>query len=174
MEWIWYFVIYSVLGFFLEVAFAWVTGQRGARKGGLLLPVCPVYGLGAVAILLIAGALGKHGLLIFLVGGAAATAVEYVVGMWYEEGLGVSFWDYTGLPGNVHGRICLPFSAAWGVLAVVLVGVVHPVVQSWVAAIPLPVTAATAVLVAVDLTVSAVMMKRTGGRDCLRWYRKEA
>ena len=54
MEYLWYGLIYSVLGFFLEVAFARVTrAAKQDRKCHLLLPVCPVYGLGAVAILLL-------------------------------------------------------------------------------------------------------------------------
>ena len=49
-------------------------------------------------------------------GGAAATAVEYAVHGLYERGLGVQFWDYSALPGNVRGRVCLPFSIIWGLL----------------------------------------------------------
>ena len=46
----------------------------------------------------------------------------------YERGLGVSFWDYTGLPGSIQGKICLPFSLAWGALALPLIYFVHPAV----------------------------------------------
>lgn len=174
MEWFWYFVIYSTLGFCLEVAFARITGQKGARKAALLLPLCPVYGLGAAAVLLISKWAGNNILMLFMAGGAVATVVEYAVGVWYERELGVSFWDYDGLPGNVQGRVCLPFSVVWGVLAVVLVRIVHPVVEGWMVDIPVPVTIAAAVLTAADLTVSGIMMKYTGGRDCLRWYKRTA
>ena len=50
MVWFWYFVIYSFLGFCIEVVFARLTDQKKRdRKCLYLLPLCPVYGLGAVA-----------------------------------------------------------------------------------------------------------------------------
>ena len=56
MEWFWYFLFYSFLGFLLEVGYAWWTGGSLDRKCLLLLPLCPVYGLGACAVLLLPGA----------------------------------------------------------------------------------------------------------------------
>ena len=53
LEWIWYFIWYSFLGFLLEVGYARWTGGRRDRKCLLLLPLCPVYGLGACAVLLL-------------------------------------------------------------------------------------------------------------------------
>lgn len=56
MEWFWYFLFYSFLGFLLEVGYAWWTGGPLDRKCLLLLPLCPVYGLGACTVLLLPGA----------------------------------------------------------------------------------------------------------------------
>ncbi|MCI8870564.1 MAG: putative ABC transporter permease [Lawsonibacter sp.] len=172
MVWFWYFVIYSFFGFLLEAAFARASGGRPDRKCLLLLPLCPVYGLGAGAILLLAPLAGNHPARLFLLGGAAATAVEYAVGWWYETFLGVSFWDYTGLPGSLQGRVCLPFSLAWAALSLPLVHFVHPAVRAWVSAVPVPVTLSMAALVLSDLAVSAVLLKVTGDRASLQWYRK--
>ncbi len=173
MEWFWYFAVYSFFGFLLEVTFAWVTGGERARKGLLVLPLCPVYGLGACAILLLAPLAKGNPFGITAIGALAATGVEYLMAVWYEKGLGVSFWNYEGLPGNIQGRVCLPFSAAWGLLALGLVRWVQPWTAQWVAAIPGVVTVAMAVLVGVDAVISTVMMKRTGDRVCLQWYRGE-
>lgn len=171
LEWIWYFLIYSTLGFDLEVLYAWCTGQRRDRKGALVLPLCPVYGLGAIAILMLPLWVREHPWALFLVGGLTATAVEYVVSAAYEWGLRVSFWDYTGLPGNIRGRVCLPFALAWGVLAVGLVRWVHPAVAAWAAEVPDGVSLAAAVTAAADLILAGVLMRRSRSRDCLRWYR---
>ena len=122
MEWFWYFFIYSLFGFVLEVLFARVThAGKLDRKCFLLLPLCPVYGLGALAILAAAPLLKPFPILMAVVGGGAATAVEYLVGLFYERALGVSFWDYSHLPLNVGGKVCLPFTAAWSVLSLGLV-----------------------------------------------------
>lgn len=45
--WIWYLLVYSFLGYLLEVAYAKIVHGRGSgRKCLLLLPLCPVYGGG--------------------------------------------------------------------------------------------------------------------------------
>ena len=49
-------------------------------------------------------------------GGLTATAAEYLYHWWGEVFLGVRFWDYSTVPGNLHGRISLPFSLAWVLL----------------------------------------------------------
>ena len=62
MVWMWYFSIYSFFGFLLEVAFARAIGHpKRDRKCFLLLPMCPVYGLGALLILWLARYLVGYG-----------------------------------------------------------------------------------------------------------------
>ena len=171
MIWFWSFVFYGFLGFLLEVTYAWMTGGRMDRKGLLLLPLCPVYGLGASCILLLAPLAGGNVFWMFFLGALAATVAEYAAAVWYERGLGVSFWDYTDLPGNIQGRVCIPFTAAWGFLSLGLVRWVHPWAVEWMGRIPVGVTTAVAVLVSTDFLISSMMMKRTGDRRCLQWYR---
>lgn len=168
--WFWSFVVYSFFGFLLEVAFAWSTGGRPDRKCLIVLPLCPVYGLGACGILLLPGWAAASPLLLFLLGGLTATAAEYFTAVFYEAGLGVSFWDYRGLPGSIQGRVCLPFSLAWGTLSLPLVYWVHPALSPWLAAIPLPVSWMALAAVSADLLLSGVLLKHTGDRDCLKWY----
>ena len=106
MIWVWNFILYSFFGFLLEVAYARATGGRGDRKSLLVLPLCPVYGVGACLILLLPRTVIQNPFTLFLLGGLAATAAEYGMAILYERGLGVSFWDYTGLPGNLpQGKI---------------------------------------------------------------------
>lgn len=170
MAWVWYLVWYSFLGFLLEVAYARLVGEKGARKGMLLLPLCPVYGVGACAVLGLAPLGGEDPLRVLVMGGTAATAAEYGMAVWYERVLGVRFWDYRGVPGNLQGRVCLPFSAAWGVLSLGLVYWVHPWTRMWAEGIPAGVSATVLAAAAADFLVSSLMMYRTGGRACLRWY----
>ncbi len=169
MVWFWNFFAYSFLGFLLETVFAWATGGRPDRKCLVVLPLCPVYGLGACAILLLPEGVRDAPVLLFLLGGLAATAAEYAAAVYYEKVLRVSFWDYRGLPGSLRGRVCLPFSLAWGVLALALVRWVHPFLALRLSAIPAPVTWAAGAALASDLLLSAWMLRRTGDARCLRW-----
>lgn len=136
-RWLWYFWMYSFLGFLLEKVFAAVThAERQTRKCFLLLPLCPVYGLGMLAVLALPPSWTESFPALALWGGLAATAVEYVVHWAYETLLGVRFWDYTGVPGDLRGRVCLPFSVAWGLLTAAAVTRVHPLVEVLAARVP--------------------------------------
>ena len=171
MEQFWYFVLYSFLGFLLEVIYARCTGGRRDRKCLLVLPLCPVYGLGALAVLALPPFVLSRPLLLMALGGAAATAVEYAMALFYEDCLGVSFWDYRGLPGSIHGRICMPFSLAWGVLALPLIYWVHPALAPLVQAIPGPVSLSAVTAVGADSLISLALLAQTHDRSCLEWRR---
>ena len=171
MVWFWYFLMYSFCGFLLEIGFAaLIRHPKRDRKCFYLLPLCPVYGLGAIAILLLPSFIQKSSVLLIFFGGAAATAVEYLVGVWDEKLLGVRFWDYSGLPGSVDGKISLPFSAAWSLLTIPLVRWLHPLVEGVVAQIPMWIFWPALVFVVGDGLRSAFLLHDTGTTDCLKWY----
>ena len=170
MEWFWFFTLYGVMGCLLEIVFARATRSRPDRKRTLFLPLCPVYGAGACLCLLSAPPIKDNPALLFAAGAAVCTAVEYLAAVWYERVLGVRFWDYGGRRGNLWGRICLPFSAAWGVLVLLLVYGIHPAVAALVRTIPAPLFYFAAPATLADLVYSGVMLRRTRDRACLRWY----
>lgn len=171
MRLFWYFLLYSFLGFLLEVAFARVIrSPKRDRKCFLLLPLCPVYGLGALGILAAGEIFGGHPLVLALAGGGAATAAEYFMGKFYQRVLGVDFWDYSDMPMNLEGKVCLPFSVAWGVLALGLVYLIHPLAAALVGRIPDWMTPAAAILLLTDGAASCWLLKNTGSTDSLKWY----
>ena len=169
----WDFLLYSFVGFLLEVAFAWATGGHPQRKCLLVLPLCPVYGLGACLIVGAAGHIA-HPLPLFCVGAVLSTACEYIMATFYEDVLRVSFWDYSHLPFNIHGRVCLLFSLAWGLLSVPLVRWLHPAVAAIPFSPPLPLTAIVVAAVAADVVVSALLLRHFRTRNALDWYLRRA
>ncbi len=171
MLWFWSFVIYSFAGFVLEVLFARLAGGRPDRKGLLVLPLCPVYGLGACLILALPPWAVRHPGALFLLGALAATAAEYCDALYHEKALGVSFWNYEGLPGNLQGKVCLPFSLAWGLLALALTYQVHPALAPWLARIPGPVSWLALATLLADAILTAALLRHSGDTACLQWYR---
>lgn len=124
------FLIYSFLGYCLEKLFARATrSDRQVRKCFLLLPLCPVYGLAMTAAVTLSP-FAKGFLSLALTGGLLCTAAEYLVHLFYDEVFHVRFWDYSGLPGNMKGRICPQFSLVWGILSAAAVRFVHPIVTA--------------------------------------------
>ena len=169
MIWFWYFLIYSFIGFLLEVLFAWSTGGHPQRKCLLLLPLCPVYGLGACLILGTAGHI-TNPLHLFCSGTVLSTACEYIMAAFYEDVLHVSFWDYSALPCNLHGRVCLPFSLAWGLLSIPLVRWLHPAVSAIPFAPPALLTVLVLAALSSDMIVSSMLLRHFHTRDALDWY----
>lgn len=172
-RWLWYFYLYSFLGFLLEVAFARASGHpKRDRKCLILLPLCPVYGLGACLILGLAP-LGSGPLWVALSGGLAATGAELVLGAFYRYVLGVKFWDYEGIPGSLGGLVCPVFSLCWTALALLLVYGVHPL-TAWAAArIPAWLAPPAFIVLAADIVVSCAALRRTGSTEVLKWYAVE-
>lgn len=171
-RWFWYFLSYSFLGFVLEVLFARaIHSDKPDRKCFCLLPLCPVYGLGMAAILALpAGVLARPPLL-FLWGAVLATAAEYGTGLLYETVARVRFWDYSHLPLQLQGRVCLPFSLAWGLLALGTVYGIHPYVSALALAIPEQWLMPAALILAGDGALSLALLRHTGTTESLRWYR---
>lgn len=171
VRYVWYGLIYSVAGFFLEVAFARVTrASKQDRKCHLFLPVCPVYGLGAVAILLLPEAILTRPLLLAPAAVIAATAAEYLMSLFYQYVWKVSFWDYSTLPLNLNGRVCLLFSAFWGALAFPLVYVLHPWVEQTVALLPNGLLLPVLMVLAVDGVLTGHLLRQGRDTRVLIWY----
>lgn len=169
-RWLWYFYWYSFLGFLLEVAFARISGHpKRDRKCLLLLPLCPVYGLGACLILWLAP-LGRGPLWVAVSGGLAATGAELVLGAFYRDALGVKFWDYQGMPGSLGGLVCPVFSACWTALSLVLVYAVHPLTAALVSRIPPWLGPPALIVLGADMLVSCAALRRAGTTDVLKWY----
>lgn len=167
--WLWKFWTYSFLGLLLEKAYAAVGPRRGgARRCCLLLPLCPVYGLGVTAVLLLPQQLTQSPLGMALWGGLTATAVEYGVHVWYEYLLGVRFWDYQGVWGNLRGRVCVPFSLAWGFLLAAVLPGLEQVLTPLLEKIPPEVTYAALLVFTADALLSARVLLRAGDPEAVR------
>lgn len=170
-ELIWHILVYSFLGYVLEVAYSKaVHGHGRGRKCLLLLPLCPVYGVGAVAIVALSGP-HPTPMWVMGVGFLAASTVELLFGLYYKYVLGVTFWDYSQIRGNVGGMVCLPFSLAWSGMALGLVYTVHPFVKICVSAIPTAFTVPVWIVVGADCLISSIALKRTKTTVVLQWYR---
>lgn len=163
MIWFWLFLLYSLAGYGLEKLFAAVTASpQQVRKCFLLLPLCPVYGLGMLAVLRLPSGLTDTTVKLALWGAAAVTAVEFAVHWLYETLLGVRFWDYSPIKTGVAGRVCLPFSVVWGLLVVLTVRFVHPWAVRLAALIPPWVSYAVLLLLTADAFFSALVLYRSG------------
>ena len=165
------FLVFSrlrIFGLSLEKLFAALThAEHRVRKGFLLAPVCPVYGLAMCAVLALGadriGPLWELALLCSI----TATTAEYAVHLFCDAVLGVRFWDYSATKTDVNGRICLPFSLAWGVLGALAVRLVQPALAALAAGIPSAVTNTVLLCLGIDALWSTGVLLRWGDIDLL-------
>lgn len=169
MAYLWYGVFYSFLGYLVEKLFARITrAPHRLRRCFVVLPLCPVYGL-AMALYLALGAQTLPGAREqFLLGCISATAVEYAVHWGYERAFDVRFWDYSATKCDINGRICLPFSLAWGVLSVLALRYVQPALESLASALPPDALALVLFCVAFDGIFTVKLLLTTHDIDALR------
>ena len=122
-----YFIIYSVVGYIIETLFGIVTkGTWESRQSFLYGPFCAIYGLGASIMIIFLHKYSKRYNTLFLGGFIVGSIVEYLVSWIGELILGVKWWDYSDMPLNINGRICVFFSIFWGFLALYLIASFNP------------------------------------------------
>jgi len=122
-----YFIIYSVIGYIIETLFGIITkGVWESRQSFLYGPFCAIYGLGAVVMILSLQRFNKNNNSLFFGGFIVGSIVEYVISLLGEIILNVKWWDYSDMPLNINGRICVYFSLFWGFLAIYLMSYANP------------------------------------------------
>ena len=131
-----YFLIYSCLGWCLEVVYAAVTTGKLVNRGFLNGPVCPIYGFGMVIVLYALTPLVDNTLLLYLGGVILPSALELVGGWALYKLYRTRWWDYSDYPFNIGGYICLEFCLLWGVGTLVVMRIVHPIIAGLVAMVP--------------------------------------
>lgn len=132
----WYFMIYAVLGWCAEVAFAAVTTGKFVNRGFLDGPLCPVYGFGVLLVLITLEPVAQHFILLFLGSMILTSALEFLAGFLLERVFHEKWWDYSDMPFNIKGYVCPKFSLMWGMACVLVVRVIHPTAEGLVALIP--------------------------------------
>ena len=131
-----FFLIYSCLGWCLEVIYAAVSTGQLVNRGFLNGPVCPIYGFGMIIVLFTLSPLADN-LLLLYIGGVILPSVLELAGGWALYKLyHTRWWDYSDFPFNIGGYICLEFSLLWGVGTVVVMKAVHPVIAGLVEMVP--------------------------------------
>lgn len=125
-----YFIIYSVLGYIIETIYGMITkGVWESRQSFLYGPFCGIYGLGAVVMIICLHKFPRKFNTLFIGGFIVGSIVEYVVSFVGEMLLGVKWWDYSNMPLNLNGRICVYFSVFWGFLGIYLIASLNPKVD---------------------------------------------
>lgn len=131
-----YFFMYSFLGWVHEFIYVLIEQRRFKWVTFLRMPITPIYGLGSIAIILLVSPYVHNPFLVFLLSAAIATIVEYVGHILIEKLFHVQLWNYDDKRFNFQGRVALINSLGFGILALLLVYVIHPFLSTYIQMIP--------------------------------------
>lgn len=135
-QWMLLFYIYCFLGWCFESAYVSLLEHHWVNRGFLRAPLLPIYGSGALCILLVCLPVKENSFAVFVLGVVFPTLLEYITGYVMELLFKMRYWDYTGKKGNINGYICLQSSIAWGFLSLLLIHFIHPPIGRWVERLP--------------------------------------
>ena len=154
-----YFFVYGFLGWCTEVAFAACKERKFVNRGFLNGPICPIYGIGVGIVVQFLTPYKENLVLLYIASVVMVTALEWVTGFILEKIFHNKWWDYSKMPLNLNGYVCLLFSLIWGVACVLIADFIHPLIHKVLSWIPFPVGMTLIVVLSivmfVDLYVTA-------------------
>lgn len=131
-----FFFIYAFLGWCMEVSYAVLNTGRFKNRGFLNGPVCPIYGFGMSLILLLVEPVQDNLFLLFVFSTLLTTALEFITGFILEKIFGAKWWDYSKLPFNINGYVCLKFSLYWGLICTFVIKIIHSLINAVIKLVP--------------------------------------
>ncbi|MCC8159884.1 MAG: hypothetical protein LIO53_00945 [Oscillospiraceae bacterium] len=163
-ELLWLFFIYGFIGWCVEVAYCGVDQGYFSNRGFLNGPICPIYGVGAVIVILCLTPIQDNIWLLFVGSALLTSLLELVTGFALDKIFHARWWDYTDKPFNIGGYICLKFSIYWGLVCIALMRGIHPAIYKLVQDIPhiagLIILIFISAVFAVDIVITVVAINK--------------
>ena len=129
------FIFYSFLGWVWESIYCTLKEHKWQDRGFLFGPVCPIYGFsvtGGAILFSFVPVFSDPSMpvyQIFLTSMTVSAVMEYATSYVLEKKFHARWWDYSSMPLNIHGRICLPCTLGFGAAGVVIVKYLLPFVS---------------------------------------------
>ena len=162
-------LLYSFVGWCGEMVYCSLGQGRLCEKRGFLNgPICPIYGHGALLVLLVLQGGCENPVLTFLLGALLTSAVEYVTSFAMEKLFHMRWWDYSQRRFNLNGRVCLRNSALFGAACVLLCHGPGPVLTALVAGLSVRAGRAMAVALGILYLADIVLSVRSAVQIRLR------
>lgn len=147
-----YFIIYSFLGWIYETFYCTVHEKAWENRGFLYGPCIPLYGVGATLAQILFVDLPIYYskeptyLMIFLGCAIGSFFLEYSTSYLLEKKFHARWWDYSDLPLNINGRVCLIFTICFGFAGIIVTQIIIPPIVQFIALIPVVVIELMALL----------------------------
>ena len=119
-------MLYSFFGWLLEVIVTFIKSKKIVNRGFLIGPYCPIYGKGALLIVLLLKKYENDIIALFVMAVVVCSIIEYITSYVLEKLFNTRWWDYSNIKFNINGRVCLQNLVAFGIFGVLLLKYVNP------------------------------------------------
>jgi uncharacterized membrane protein len=126
------FMIYSFIGWTMEVIWNLFTDKKLVNRGFLIGPYCPIYGVGCLLLIILLGKFKSDPVLLFFMSIIVCSILEYSTSYIMEKLFKARWWDYSEYKFNLNGRICAATMIPFGILGVLVVYYLNPFVSKFV------------------------------------------
>lgn len=153
IQWLFFFYFYCFFGWIFESTYVSIKSRKFVNRGFMRGPFLPIYGSGAIMMLVVSMPFQDNIFLTYIAGCIGATALELVTGVAMEALFKVRYWDYSNQKFNYKGHICLSSTVAWGFLTIFMTEFLHRGVEKIVFVIPVTVVNVVTVIVTVYIII---------------------
>lgn len=126
------FFVGAVAGFIYEEIFYFVVDGILVKSGFLYGFYLPVYGIGAVLMVLFLKRFKNNPLIVFVLAMVVTGVLEYITGVLLWELYNRTWWDYDGLFLNIDGYVCLRSVLSFAVGGIFLIYFIEPLIVKFV------------------------------------------
>lgn len=151
------FMIYSILGWLMEVIVTWPDSKKFVNRGFLIGPYCPIYGSGYLFITILLSKYMEHPIGLFVLISVLCSFIEYITSLVMEKLFHARWWDYSDKLLNVDGRICLVNSFAFGILGLIGLYYINPFLERLINQISINTTNILAIILFIIFIVDIIL-----------------
>lgn len=120
------FIIYSFMGWLMEVIVQLIEKHRFVNRGFLVGPYCPIYGWGCISMIILLTKYMDNYVVFFLMAILICSVLEYFTSYFMEKIFHARWWDYSDKKFNINGRICMETMIPFGILGTIILYIVNP------------------------------------------------
>ncbi len=123
------FLIYSFIGWLIEVVGKIIEKHKFINRGFLVGPICPIYGHGCILMILTLSRYKDNPLTLFVNAIFICSLLEYFTSYFMEKIFKARWWDYSTKRFNLNGRICAETMIPFGILGTLVICVINPIFE---------------------------------------------
>lgn len=150
-------MIYSVLGWIMEVTCKSFEAKKFINRGFLIGPYCPIYGWGAIFITILLHRYTDDWIILFFMSMITCGILEYITSYVMEKLFHARWWDYSKRKYNINGRICLETLVPFGVLGLAIMYITNPIILNGLEKIPENIQNIVAIIVLILFTIDGII-----------------